>query len=52
MAQLTKPEAEHRAALTCNNCGTEYWTDNTQGNQCPDCGFQDFEIHGPGGHDD
>ena len=46
MGQIEKPNNAHRAALTCNNCGTDYWTDQTQANDCPECGFQDFEIHG------
>ena len=52
MGQLEKPEAEHRAALTCNHCGTEYWTSNQMTNECPGCAQQDFQIHGPGGHGD
>lgn len=50
MAERSKPDAEHRAALTCQNCGTEYWTSDGQTNECPDCGLQDYEIHGPNGH--
>lgn len=50
MGQFSKPDSEHRAALTCNNCGAEYWTDEGQLNDCPECGRQDFEIHGPDGH--
>lgn len=52
MGQLTKPDTQHRAALTCRNCETDYWTDETQLNNCPNCGHRDFEIHGPSGHDD
>lgn len=51
MGQLTKPESEHRVALTCKSCDSEYWTDETQTNDCPECGSQRFEIHGPDGHD-
>ena len=52
MGQLTKPDAEHRAALTCRSCGTDYWTDSSQSNDCPECGIQDFEIRGPDGHEE
>lgn len=50
MGQRTNPKTEHRAALTCNNCGLEYWTDSTQSNDCPECDHQDFEIGGPDEH--
>ena len=46
MTQREEPDAEHRAALTCNDCGTDYWTDSTQTNECPECQSLDFEIHG------
>lgn len=46
MGQIDEPDSEHRAALACNNCGTDYWTDETQNNCCPECGHHDFEIHG------
>lgn len=44
MGQKSRPEEAHRMPLACNNCGTDYWTDQTQGNDCPECGFQDFEV--------
>jgi predicted nucleic acid-binding Zn-ribbon protein len=50
MGQHTKPESPDRLALTCRACGTDYWTDSTQSNDCPDCGLQDFDIHGPDNH--
>jgi len=50
MGQKTKPDGNHPAALTCNNCGLEYWTDETQDNMCPECSHRDFEIGGPDEH--
>ena len=52
MGQLRKPDHEHRAALTCQSCGEEYWTSSQMTNECPECGAQDFEIHGTGGRDE
>lgn len=46
MGQRNEPDSEHRAALTCRQCGTDYWTDDTQTNECPECRFQDYEIQG------
>jgi len=44
MGQLNKPDSEHELALSCNECGTDYWTDTTQHNACPRCGVQDYNI--------
>jgi Zn finger protein HypA/HybF involved in hydrogenase expression len=30
--------------LACQHCGLEYETDETMGNDCPDCGAVDYEI--------
>lgn len=52
MGQLDKPDVEvsgHRAALHCNECGTDYWTSINDSNDCPECGSLDFEV-GEGSH--
>ena len=43
--QCEEPDTEHRAALSCNDCGTDYWVDSTQTNEGPECQLLDFEIH-------
>lgn len=37
-------DGSHVARLRCRRCETRYETDETMGNDCPDCGFQDFEM--------
>lgn len=44
MGQLEKPDSEHALLLQCNRCGTRYWTDETQANDCPNCQFQDWVV--------
>lgn len=42
------PEGEatgdHILTLRCKECGTDYETDETMLNDCPECNFQSFEI--------
>lgn len=53
MSQYTKPVTEDDpCALTCKNCGLDYWTSAEQANDCPRCGCYQWEPHGPEGHPD
>ena len=41
MAQAT-PDAvdgDHPVELLCEDCEATFWTDETMGNDCPECGF-------------
>lgn len=46
MSQREAPDTEHRAALSCNDCGTDYWADSAQTSECPGCQLLGSEIHG------
>lgn len=51
MGQYSKPpEEDHPHALTCQDCGLDYWTSAKQPNDCPRCGSYSWESHGPEGH--
>lgn len=41
-------DGDHPALLECQYCGTEYETDETTLNDCPECGRRDFEIEDGG----
>ena len=41
---IGEADGDYLVTLECRECGTRYETDETMGNDCPDCGFVSFDF--------